>query len=474
MTTECIQKELNFQDLGKRKVTGKFKGGTITSDAGGLLLREIEQGNNYIKDFTHCFKDNRKPEKIEHKLQTLLAQRIFGICLGYEDVNDHDELRKDPLFATMCGKKDPTGNDREQERDKGIPLAGKSTIHRIEYATIDEGVATRYKKILYNEEAIDDFFINKFIQQYGKKVPKQLILDIDATDDPVHGHQQGRFFHGYYDCYCFLPLYIFCGTDLLCAKLKTANADPGNQALPHIRKVVLQLKKKWPQVKIIIRGDSGFCRDDIMKWVEKHTGVYYLFGLARNNRLYNRIRNEQQRVKTIYEKTHRANRIYKDFCYKTLKSWKRRRRVVGKAEICRKGENPRFIVTNLPKSEIDAQKLYEKMYCARGDMENRIKEQQLFLFADRTSCHLLMANQLRLYFASVAYLFMNELRKKGLNQTELSQAQCSTIRLKLFKIGAIVTISVRRVVVNYSSAYPYKQIFYQVLSNLKKTYPRLN
>jgi hypothetical protein len=458
----------------RRKVVGKFEGGTITSDAGGLLLREIDLANAYIADYATCFEDNRNQKKIEFELETLLRQRIFGICLGYEDLNDHDELRKDPLFATVCGKNDPTGNDREHDRDSGIPLAGKSTLNRMEYSTTDRGTPTRYKKILYNEEAIDNFFIDKFIQQYGNKTPEWLTLDIDATDDPVYGHQQSRFFHGYYDCYCYLPLYIFCGDDLLCAKLKTSNLDPGNEALPQIKKVVMRLKEKWPEVQIIIRGDSGFCREPIMNWIEKQEGVFYLVGLARNKRLYKRIRKELGKVKNVYEKTYKTNRIFKDFTYKTLKSWSKRRRVIGKAEYGSKGENPRFVVTNLKKKHFGAQELYEKQYCARGDMENRIKEQQLFLFADRTSCAMLAANQLRLYFAAVAYVIVNELRKQGLKETELSNAQCSTIRLKLFKIGAVVTISVRRVLVNYSSSYPYQELFYRVKENLRKAYPLLN
>ena len=471
--TECIQKELEFQELGRRKVTGKFEGGTITSDAGGLLLREIDAANQYIKDFAKCFKDYRDKKKIEHKIEELLAQRIFGICLGYEDVIDHDELRKDPLFATICGKTDPEGKDRNLKRDKGKALAGKSTINRVEYSATHLEEPTRYKKILYDEKMIDNYFIEKFIQSREDDKPECLILDIDATDDPLHGHQQGRFFHGYYDCYCYLPLYIFCGEDLLSVKLRTANLDPGNEALPDIRRVVKRLKEKWPEVKIILRGDSGFCREHIMSWCEQE-GIFYLFGMSKNNRLYKRIEKELTLVKKIYKKTSKTNRKYKDFTYRTLKSWRRRRRVIGKAEYGFKGENPRFIVTNLGKDEYSAQELYEDVYCTRGDMENRIKEQQLFLFADRTSCAMLAANRLRLYFASVAYVIMNELRKNGLCGTELSRAQCSTIRLKLLKIGAVITVSVRRVFVNFSSAYPYKNIFYQVLSKLNKTYPLLN
>lgn len=472
--TECIQNFLEFQELGSRKVQGSFSGGTITSDAGGLLLREVDSANDFIKDFAVCFYDYRNQKKIEHDLEALLSQRIFGICLGYEDINDHDELRKDPLFAAVCGKLDPEGKERQVERDKGKPLAGKSTINRIEYTEANIGEPTRYKKILYEEEAIDDYFIEKFIENKQGKKPQKIILDVDATDDPLHGEQQGRFFHGYYDCYCYLPLYIFCGDDLLCAKLKTANLDPGNESIGDIRRVVYKLKTAWPETKIIIRADSGFCRNHIMEFCEENEGVFYLLGLARNNRLQKRIQRELDKAKKQYVKTNQTSKVYKDFTYRTLGSWGRRRRVIGKAEYGSKGENPRFIVTNLLKEEYGAQELYENNYCARGDMENRIKEQQLFLFADRTSCSMLAANRLRLYFASVAYMIMNELRKKGLEGTELSEAQCSTVRLKLLKIGAVITVSVRRVYVKFSSAYPYKDIFIKVLSRLKRTYHLLN
>ena len=470
--TECIRKQVRLQVLGRRKVVGEFEGGTITSDAGGILLREIESARSYISDFESCFVDYRNQKYVEHPLGDLLSQRIFGICLGYEDINDHDELRKDPLFATICNKEDPEGENRENKKDRGIPLASRSTLNRIEYTEDGLEEPTRYRKIFYNEEKVQQFFVSKFIESRGEENPEFLILDIDATDDPVHGHQQGRFFHGYYDNYCYLPLYIFCDNDLLCARLKTANLDPGNEALSDIKRVVLQLKEKWPDVKILIRGDSGFCRNQIMEWCEEQEGVFYLFGLARNTRLYKRITREMKEAKVEYNEKHKPCRKYKDFKYKTLSSWSKKRRVIGKAEYGSKGENPRFIVTNL--KEYEARQLYEELYCARGEMENRIKEQQLYLFADRTSCSMLAANRLRLYFACVAYMLMNELRKTGLAGTELETAQCSTIRLKVFKIGAIIKISVRRVYINLSSAYPYKDIFYQIIKNLSKNYPMLN
>jgi hypothetical protein len=448
---------------------GEFNGGTITSDAGALLLREINERCDFIKDFAKCFTDFRNPNKIEHSLHELLAQRIFGLCLGYEDLIDHDELRLDPLLAAACGKMEPEGNDRKSEQDKGKALAGKSTLNRLELACVlDE--PDRYKKIFYSEEAIDNYFVDKFIESYSKP-PGEIILDIDATDDPLHGQQQGRYFHGYYDCYCYLPLYIFCGDKLLSAKLNTANLDPGNEALVDITRVIRRIRSYWPLVKILVRGDSGFCREDLMAFCESEENVDYLFGISRNNRLLTRIKRELKQAEKLFHKERKPQRLFKDFCYRTKASWSRRRRVIGKAEYLAKGANPRFIVTSLPKDIFPGRQLYEATYCARGDMENRIKEQQLYLFADRTSCGKMAPNRLRLYLSSVAYIIMNELRSKALEGTPVQNAQCSTLRLKLLKIGALIKISVRRVHVSISSAYPYKDIFIRALSRIKTVYP---
>jgi hypothetical protein len=471
MNTECNPNQIHFQGLEPRKVVGCFDGGTITSDAGALLLREIDQAKNLFEQFSRCFIDHRKPLFVEHSVKELIAQRTIGICLGYEDLIDHDELRRDPLLATVCGKLDPTGTKRRNDRDRGIALAGKSTLNRLETFGVGKAENQRYKKITYSEEQIDQFFVDVFVKNH-RRPPQEIILDVDATDDPLHGHQQGRFFHGYYDCYCYLPLYVFCGDQLLYAKLKTSNLDPGNESLPDLQLLVQRIRRHWPKVRIVLRADSGFCREDLMSWCDQN-GVFYVFGLARNTRLLERIHKEMKKVRRRYYQDYKPQRIFKDFTYRTRKSWSRSRRVIGKAEYLARGENPRFIVTNLLRNEIGAQHLYEDVYCARGDMENRIKEQQLYLFSDRSSSATMQANQLRLYFSSLAYVLMNELRNQALRNTEFAKAQCHTMRLKLLKIGAQVRVSVRRIYVSFASSYPYQQTFFQILGNLKNAYPQL-
>ena len=393
MNTECTAKLIYFQGLGPRKVVGSFDGGTITSDA--LLLREIDLANKFIEEFSSCFVDYRDPRFTEHSVKELIAQRAFGLCLGYEDLIDHDELRRDPLLDTVCGKLDPTGQSRRKERDRGAALAGKSTLNRLETFGFGTAENRKYKKICYSVEAIDQFFVDTFVRSH-RKVPSEIILDLDATDDSLHGHQQGRFFHGYYDYYCYLPLYIFCGDQLLCAKLKTANLDPGNESLPDVQRVVEQIRKHWPEVRILLRADSGFCREELISWCEEND---VFFGMAKNTRLLKRIAKQLKKARKRYGEKRRTQRLFKDFTYRTLDSWSRSQRVIGKAEYGAKGENPCFVMTNLARDEIEAQALYEKVYCARGDMENRIKEQQLYLFADRTSSAMMRANQLRLYFS---------------------------------------------------------------------------
>jgi hypothetical protein len=471
MKTECNAKQLHFQGLGHREVVADFDGGTITSDAGALLLREVDLANRFVERFSGCFIDKRDPRYIEHSVKELVAQRAVGLCLGYEDTNDHDELRKDPLVAAVCGKLDPTGQDRRYQRDRGKALAGKSTLNRLETYGAGNPDNLGYKKIDYCEKSLDAFFVEVFLDSY-RRPPKHIVLDLDATDDPLHGHQEGRYFHGYYDCYCYLPVYIFCADHLLCAKLKTANLDPGNEALPDIQRVVQQIRNRWPKIRITVRGDSGFCRDELMGWCEDN-GVSYIFGLAKNTRLLKRIAEELKHARKRYFQSYQPQRLYKDFTYRTLDSWSCRRRVVGKAEYLGKGENPRFMVTNIPRELIQAVQLYETHYCARGDMENRIKEQQLYLFADRTSSFTMRANQLRLYFSSLAYVLLSELRRHVLQRTMFCDAQCHTIRLKLLKIGAQVRVSVRRVYVSLASGYPYQQTFHRIMVNLQRAYPQL-
>lgn len=469
MKTECISNAIEFQELSKRKVVAQFDGGAISTDAGSLLLREVEEGTGILKEFSKCFKDYRNQGKIEHKLEELISQRVYGIALGYEDLNDHDILRRDPLLAVLCNKDDPTGEDRKSERDKGKALAGKSTLNRLELTPSDATEKSLYKKIVYNKEQIESFFVNMFLKTQEKK-PDRIILDLDATDDPLHGNQEGRFFHGYYGCYCYLPLYIFCGDYLLSAKLRESGIDASEGAVDEVERIVNELRKEHPKVKIVIRGDAGFSREELMKWCESN-GVDYIFGLSKNSRLKEEIKEELNQAKIGFNNTGKASRVFKDFTYKTLKSWSKQRRVVAKAEYLSKGSNPRFIVTSIKASEIEARRLYEKEYCARGEMENRIKEQQLYLFADRTSTETMRANQLRLWLSSVAYVLLNELRKKGLRSTELAKAQCHTIRTKLLKIGALVRISVRRIYASLASGCPYQEIFQQVYDNLRKSYP---
>jgi len=469
--TECIPAQLEFQGHGFRKVVGDFSGGRITTDGGGLLLREIATGTKLLERFADCFIDNRNQGLIEHTKLELLSQRIFGIALGYEDLNDHDDLRADALLATLVGKVDPTGQQRSRERDKGYPLAGKSTLNRLELAPAGVEHYHRYHKIVCDPEMVDRFFVDTFLRAHPE-APDRIILDFDATDDPLHGDQEGSFFNGYYDCYCYMPLYVFCGDHLLCARLRPSNIDASLGAEAELERMVAQIREQWPDVQIILRGDSGFCRSDLMDWCDEN-GVDYILGLSRSSRLVAKIAKQMKKAKKKFWKTQESARYYRDFNFRTLTSWTRSRRVVGKAEQLRGKENPRFVVTSLSKEECSAQELYEDEYCARGDMENRIKEQQLGLFADRTSSATFSANHLRLWFSGVAYVLMTELRRVGLKGTELAQAQCSTIRNKLLKIGALVSLSVRRIWVRYATGYPYQRIFATILQNLRIHYMSL-
>jgi hypothetical protein len=465
--TECKPKRTEFHALGNREVVSQFDGGDITSDAGGLMLREVEQRTGILKQFAGCFTDYRNSEAIEHPVEDLVSQRAYGLCLGYEDLNDHDELRADPLLAVMVGKKDPKGEHRRDAADRGKALAGKSTLNRLELTGSEASAGERYKKIVMNPEAIDRVMVGHFVDAH-ERAPLQIILDLDATDDPIHGHQEGRFFHGYYDSYCYLPLYIFCGEFLLSAQLRTASIDPAKGALMDLKRVVAQIRGKWGRVHILVRGDSGFCREAIMDWCERH-GIDYVFGLAKNPRLLKQIEEELKAAEAESAAMGKMARIFKNLRYRTLeKTWSRTRRVVAKAEHLNKGSNPRFVVTSLPARLFPAAVLYETIYCARGEMENRIKEQQLGMFADRTSTGTMRGNQLRLYFSSIAYILMHDLRRLALKGTELERAQCTTIRLKLLKIGAQIHVSIRRVWIRMAAGYPYKQAFQQAFDNLQQ------
>jgi len=472
MQTECNSQRILFQELGRREVVADFQGGNITSDAGGLLLGDINRGKRVIERFAHCFTDFRSHKRIDHKLKELLAQRIYGIALGYEDLNDHDRLRCDPLLAALVGKTDPLGESRKREEDKGKAMAGKSTLNRLELTPADADRSSRYKKIVYHRERIERFFVEMFLASY-EQAPEKIIIDVDTTDDAIHGNQEGGFFHGYYDQYCYLPLYIFCDDHLLGALLRSSNIDGAAGCLAELQRIIGQIRECWPKTKIIVRGDSGFCREEIMLWCEQQEQVYYILGLAKNERLKRYIKKAMRKAHNRFSRTKKASRFFRTFSYRTLKSWQRKRTVIGKAEYMEKGENPRFIVTNLPREYGTGQELYEKVYCARGDMENRIKEQQLWLFADRTSTELMRSNQLRLWFSSVAYVLITELRRIGLKGTAMEKAQVGTIRTKLFKIGALVKVSVRRVLITMSSAYPYAELFNQIVRNIRLQYPLL-
>jgi hypothetical protein len=462
--TQCTPTLFDFQTLGNREVVAAFDGGKVTSDAGGLLLREVEAKFGFIAQFARCLTDHRDPERIEHTLEELLKQRIFGLCLGYEDLNDHDQLRHDPLLAVLVGKKDPLGEKR-LGRDKGKALAGKSTLNRLELTPVRANADSRYKKIVAHLDAMQQYLVQVFVQQYIVP-PTRIVLDVDATNLPLHGQQLGRFFHGYYDEHCYLPLYIFCGDHPLLALLRPSNLDEPIGLLKHLKRIVAYLRQVWPNVQILVRGDSGFCREHLMRWCEDN-GVDFLFGLGKNKRLLRILGQEMHQAKTQFQATNKAARVFKNFTYKTKKTWSRERRVVGKAEHLAKGENPRFVVTSLSSEVFDAKTLYEQEYCARGNMENRIKEKKLYLFADRVSCRTMRANQVRLCLSTVAYVLMRALRQFGLQETEMAQAQCNTIRVKLLKIGATIHVTVRRVVLALSEGCPFQAVFQRAWANLR-------
>jgi len=445
MPTECSADLFGFSSVEGRKVVAAFDGGAVTSDGGALLLGATDRAIGLVERFAGCFLDHRCQERVEHGIATMVGQRVFGIALGYEDIEDHDVLRHDPVMAILAGK-------LEARRSDCAPVAGKSTLNRLEHAP---AVApSRYHKIGHDGAAIESVFVELFLEAH-KRPPKRIVLDLDATDDPLHGDQEGRFFHGYYGCYCYLPLYVFCGRHLLAAKLRRSNIDAAAGAVEEVARIVGQIRQRWPRVRILLRADSGFCREAPMAWCEENR-VDYVFGLARNPRLEERIAGEMIRAEMQSLETGEPARVFADFLWTTKDSWSRRRRVVAKAEWTRGGPNPRFVVTSLKPSEYGARELYERVYCARGEMENRIKECQLDLFADRTSAATMRANQLRLWFASMAYVLMCALRRIGLKDTQFAAATCGTIRLKLLKIGAQVRISVRRIKLAMASAYPWQ------------------
>ena len=450
--TECTQDSLEFESHFSRQVVARFDGGALTSDAGALLLRETDRRIRLIERLAACFDDHRDPALVRHPVQEMVAQRVYALALGYEDLNDHDELRQDPLLALLSGK-----------RDVGeAPLAGKSTLNRLE---LGGDSPSRYKKIHCRQQAVDALLVEVFLEAH-EEAPDCIVLDLDVTDLPLHGHQEGRFFHGYYDEYCYLPLYIFAGEHLLCARLRTADQDAAAGSTEEVKRIVGQIRGRWPGVAIVVRADSGFCREELMAWCEQN-GVGYVLGLARNERLRKSIAPQLAEAARLQQASGKPARVFTEFAYRTTTgSWGRARRVVAKAEQLDGKENPRFVVTNLGADRWPAQRLYEELYCARGEMENRIKE-QLSLFADRVSAETMKANQLRLSLAGCAYVLVQALRRLGLKGTEMARAQAATIRERLLKIGARIRISVRRIWLSMASGYPWQGLFRQVWAQLR-------
>jgi Transposase DDE domain group 1 len=490
-STDRIPKQFTFEREKLPPVVVNFQGGHVTSDAGLSLIAEIDRKLQITSRLAECFQDYRKLNQISYPIESLIAQRIYGLIMGYEDLNDHEELRHDPMFALALGKR--IGKENEP-----ATMAGKSTLNRLEHCpeNVEQGADSRYHRIGHSPEEIESLFVNIFLESYSKE-PRQIILDLDVTDDLVHGNQEQVFFNTYYAGYCYAPLYIFCGKHLLAAKLRPSNVDPAAGALSELQRVIKQIRTQWNNVQILVRGDSAYSREDIMSWCESRTGVDYVFGLAQNSRLIKMTNATQNKAKEEFEQKlstvvsfletlfipdeqlqQQASELidnsiwYRTLDYQTRESWSRSRRVVSKVESGAKGTNIRFIVTSIPPNKMAPGELYTQKYCPRGEMENRFKEQQLELFSDRTSTHTFAGNQLRLWFSSIAYVLMNALRHQCLAKTELQNATVGTIRTKLLKLGALITVSARRILIAITSSCPYKHIFaaaYRCLKMLPNT-----
>jgi hypothetical protein len=449
MQTECSATLFEFAAVERRTVVAGFDGGDITSNAGALLLGQVDRGLGLVRRFAGCFTDRRDPRYVEHRIETLVGQRIFGLVLGYEDLNDHDELRKDPTFGVLAGKLHPA------LRSDCEALAGKSTLNRLEHTPRRH--AAKYHKIDCAGPQVDALLAELFLEAH-ERAPREIVLDLDNTDIPLHGEQEGRFFHGYYDEYCYLPLYVFCGRHLLLARQRRANVAGSDGAVEEMARIAAQIRRKWRRVRIILRGDSGFANEPLMRWCEANR-VDYVFGLARNSRLEAALREQSAEAQRLCMTSGKAARVFRDFQYRTLDSWSRTRRVVGKAEHTLDGANPRFVVTSLKHARLaDPRALYEELYCARGEAENRIGE-QFELFADRASSATMAANQLRMWFSAMAYVLVDTLRRVGLRFTQFADASAQTIRLKLLKLGAQVRTSVRRIHFAIASGCPNKVEF---------------
>jgi hypothetical protein len=469
MTTECNSAYLDFSMLGPRQVLADFDGGDISSDGGAPPLRETERLTGIIRQFAACFTDHRNPDLTEHTAEELIAQRAYALALGYEDLNDHDDLRHDPLLATVVGEADPTGETRQRRRDRGKTLAGKSTLNRLELSPIGADADSRYKKIPCRTRDVERLFVDLVLQAHASP-PERIVLDLDATDDPIHGHQLGRSFHGYYKGYRYLPLYIFRGDHLLRARPRPWDIDARAGSVKHLKRIVAQPRRAWPEVKIVVRADSGSRREEILRWCEDN-GVDYVIGLAKDTRPAAAIAAERDQVRERFEATKQPAREFAEPRYRTLDTWSRERRVVAKAEHVAKGPNPRFVVTSPTAEGRAARPLYEEDYRGRGEMEDRIKERRSHLFADRTRARTMRANQVRLFFSSIAYVLPAAMRRLGLAGTELACAECRTIRLKPRKIGALVRVTVRKVWVKRSSGSPYAEVFRRVHANLARLRP---
>ena len=465
-STDCKDQPLLFEDLGPRQVVADFSGGTLSSDGGVLLLRQLDSGLGLSRALAQCFEDGRDQRFVDHSVQQLVTQRLYGLALGYEDLNDHDQLRRDPLLATAGNKRDPLGGDRFNPADRGVALAGSATLNRLE---LSNNKTSRCHKLPHAPARIEACLLQMGVRGLPKHAT-EVVVDLDAMGHLIHGTQEGRHFNAYYGDYCYLPLYVFVGNIPLWAQLRTSDKDAANGVVPALEKIVVAIRKRCRRARIILRGDSGFCREEIMAWCERQRPVvYYGLGLAKNSVLIEQLAPAlaEARARRCLSGAPSA-RVFAGFEYQTHKTWSRSRRVVGKAEVMAAGDNPRFVVTNLPargfqgdedRGRFTAAQLYEEFYCARGEMENVLKQQALDLEADRMSTHYLASNQLRLWLATFAYLLLERLRTLGLAGTELARATVGSVRLKLLKVAAQVRVSVRRVYVQLSSGYPLQELF---------------
>ena len=465
-STDCKEQPLLFQDLGSRQVEADFSGGTLSSDGGVLLLRQVDASLGLTQSLAQCFCDARQQVYVDHSVQQLLAQRVYGLALGYEDLNDHERLRLDPLLATACNKRDPLGGDRFNPAHRGVALAGMSTLNRLE---LSNNKSTRDHKLGHDAGRLEACLLQMGVRCLPKYA-EEIVVDLDAMGHRLHGGQEGRHFRAYYDEYCYLPLYVFVGDFPLWAQLRTGDKDGADGVVAALEKIVAAIRRRCRRARIIVRGDSGFCREEILAWCERQAPVvYYCLGLAKNSVLIEKLGPALANAQMRWALSGAARvREFTEFEYQTVKSWSRWRRVIGKAEVTAQGRNPRFLVTNLPAAGFQKDKdcarfiparLYEELYCARGEMENVLKQQVLDLRADRMSTHYLASNQLRLWLAAFAYLLLERLRTLGLAGTELARATVGSVRLKLLKVAAQVRVSVRRVYVQLSSAYPLQALF---------------